>query len=99
MIGSWFAQGATWAWEVVAADATVIARGVAPDEATARWECRMAIFVAGTPAGPEVTGATPRPGRVAPTPRLVDPLPGRVAPLPRRAGLAGRWSDRPSAIA
>jgi hypothetical protein len=50
MIGSWFATGATWVWEVVAADSTVIASGVAADEATARWECRMAIFAAGTAA-------------------------------------------------
>jgi hypothetical protein len=65
MIGSWFAQGATWAWEVTAADSTVIASGVAADEATARWECRMAIFVAGTAAGPTDTAPAVAPPRAS----------------------------------
>jgi len=64
MIGSWFAQGSTWVWEVVAGDSTVVASGVAADEATARWECRMAIFVAGTAAGPAATDIALLPARV-----------------------------------
>jgi hypothetical protein len=65
MIGSWFAQGSTWSWEVVAADSTVVASGVAPDEATARWDCRMAIFVAGTQPGPAGTDVTLPPAGVS----------------------------------
>jgi hypothetical protein len=65
MIGSWYAQGSTWAWEVVTADSTVIATGVADDEATARWECRMAIFVAGTADGPADTAVAQPPALVS----------------------------------
>lgn len=83
MIGSWYAQGSAWAWEVVdAADSTVIATGVADDEATARWECRMAIFVAGTADGP-VDG----------------PAATAVAPAPSGLSLRGRRSARASARA
>jgi hypothetical protein len=82
MIGSWFAQGATWAWEVTAADSTVIASGVAEDEATARWECRMAIFVAGTADGPGHTGNARRAER---------------ADRADRASFGGRLCGRPTA--
>jgi hypothetical protein len=46
MIGSWFVLQSAWAWEVVAADGTVVASGVAADEGAAGWDCRIALFVA-----------------------------------------------------
>ena len=65
MIGSWFPQTQSftgaWAWEVVAADGTVAASGVAKDEQSAGWDCRIALFVARTEAGTEADVAGIRP--------------------------------------
>jgi hypothetical protein len=58
MIGSWFPLEnghATWGWEVVAADGSTVASGVSADEQAAGWDCRIALFIARTEAGEQVS--------------------------------------------
>jgi hypothetical protein len=57
MIGSWFAlphpttPGATWGWEVVAADGVTVASGVSAGEAGAGLDCQLALRAARDEAG------------------------------------------------
>jgi hypothetical protein len=59
MIGSWFplerSPHAGWAWEVVTTAGTTLASGVSADEQAAGWDCRIALFIARTEAGEQVT--------------------------------------------